>query len=371
MQLEKEELYRLTEGWLKGTLTDEETIILNNWYQQYGNEIDVFIEGDTEEAMRLRMLTRLKQHTKAAPVKRIWLKYAAAVIIICCIGAYFYTAQKHKPVPLENSITHDVPAPGTNRATLTLANGQKIILDSVAVGSLANEGEVTVKKLNDGQIVYSGHSNAIVYNTLTNPRGSKAINITLSDGSRVWLNSESSIIYPAAFVANKREVEIIGEAYFEIAQDSKRPFIVKANKTEVAVLGTHFNINTYTDIIDTRVTLLEGSVRVTKDNFSRILKPGEQAKVNESVDVINSADIEEVMAWKNGKFQFEGASIETIMNQVARWYNTEIIYEGKIEGNFVVSISRKLPVSKLLNLLSLTDRVKFEIKGNKIIVRPV
>lgn len=305
-------------------------------------------------------------------LRRSWFRYAAAILLILGTGAYLFTTVNAPEYPAKNNqrVLQDVQAPLGNQATITLADGRKINLGDAAGGELARQDETTLKKTNDGQIIYSGTSSRPVFNTLTNPRGSKVVVMTLADGSKVWLNSESTITYPASFTGASRTVEMSGEAYFEIAKDASRPFFVRHKDVEVQVLGTHFNINTYPDQGANAVTLIEGSVAVKKNNDVRKINPGQQARIDQQVNILNDVNVGEVMAWKNGVFQFNDASIETIMKQVARWYDAEVVYEAKVDGNFVARISRDMPVSKLLQILELTDRVHFEIQGRRIIVKP-
>ncbi|HEX2630722.1 MAG TPA: FecR domain-containing protein, partial [Chitinophagaceae bacterium] len=180
----------------------------------------------------------------------------------------------------------------------------------------------------------------------------------------VWLNAGSSITYPASFGGNTREVEMTGEAYFEIAKDASKPFIVKKGETSVTVLGTHFNVNAYDDEKDLRVTLLEGSVNV---NGTKI-RPNQQAIVGDDIRVTDKINIEEVMAWKNGLFRFETLNIEQIMRQVSRWYDVEIVYESHPQEHFKGDIPRDVPVSKVLQLLEATEAVHFKIENKRIIV---
>jgi len=235
-----------------------------------------------------------------------------------------------------------------------------------------------VKKLGDGQIVYAWTSlSASIlasYNTLTNPKGSKVIDITLSDGSRVWLNAGSSITYPIAFAGNERKITMNGEAYFEVTHNPEMPFKVCKGDMEVAVLGTHFNVNAFDDEASVRVTLLEGSIKASINGStgpggqSTILKPGEQAQIAAGINVVRGIDIEEVMAWKNGNFYFNGADIQTIMRQVARWYDVEVVYEGGLPtGHYNGKPSRALTVSEMLKVVEYSG-VKIRIDGRKIIV---
>jgi ferric-dicitrate binding protein FerR (iron transport regulator) len=276
---------------------------------------------------------------------------------------------------------------------LTLADGRTITLDDVQNGILTKEGNTAVSK-KDGIVMY--HSPAgdaqpaaiISYNTLTTPRGGQ-YQLVLPDGSKVWLNAASSIKYPTAFTGNERKVEVTGEGYFEVAKNASMPFHVQVNNMDVEVLGTHFNINGYSDEPSIRTTLLEGSVKVRqwsmvngqlKTENEALLKPGEQAALagthspltthHSPLTIDHSPNTEEVMAWKNGLFQFQDASIESIMRQVARWYDVQIEYKGKINNEFIGKIPRHVPVSSVLNILESTGWVHFTIVGKKIIVAP-
>ena len=236
------------------------------------------------------------------------------------------------------------------------------------------QGNVQLTKLHDGQIVYKGSSNEITYNTLINPRGSKVIQITLSDGTKVWLNSESSMRYPTAFTGSERVVEVTGETYFEVAKNPVMPFHVRKDGMEVTVLGTHFNLNTYAEEFDMKVTLLEGAVQVTSGEKDMVqLKPGEQSQLNNDgqLTMVKSVDMEGVMAWKNGKFDFgEKTDIGTIMRELARWYKLDLEYKGQFYHHFGGSISRDVNLSQVLKVLEATGGVHFEVSGNKVVVKP-
>lgn len=318
-----------------------------------------------------------------------WKKIAAAaaILVIIISGMYLLTGKKDSPQPV--SIAKDLPekdiaAPNSSTAVITLGNGQQIILDSAGKGTLATQGNVNVSKTADGQIVYTGTSDEILFNTLTNPRGSKPVTLTLSDGTKVWLNSESSLRYPAAFSGSSRPVEITGEAYFEVAKNPAQPFkVTVAGKGIVEVLGTHFNINSYADEQDTKVTLLEGSVKVAvlqslqqPVTNATIIKPGQQAFYNtakaatENIKIKNEVNIAAVMAWKNGYFNFENADLQTVMRQLSRWYNVQVIFQGNIpKRNFGGEMQRDLNLSEVLKLLE-KNNVHFKIDGNKLNVMP-
>lgn len=314
--------------------------------------------------------------------KSIWpsLAVAIAIVGVLLVGSYIFFLTNTK-TDFESSIliSQDIKAPETNRATITLADGSIVYLDSAVTGQVASQKNVKIVKLAEGQIDYQsiGENDQTLVtelNTLHNPKGSKVIMIKLSDGSFVWLNSGSSITYPVKFGKNERSVAIIGEAYFEVERDLSKPFLVQYGDVTVSVLGTHFNVNAYEDEDDERITLLEGSVRVNRNLVSKLLKPGQQAKITSNsnkIKVLNEVNLVEVMAWRDAKFMFdEKTDIKTIMRQISRWYNVDIEYRGEVTQRFWGTISKDLNVSHVLKILETTGGVKFNIENNKIIVLP-
>jgi ferric-dicitrate binding protein FerR (iron transport regulator) len=310
-------------------------------------------------------------------LRRMMARYAAAAAIILFVSAagWLFLIRTPKRDPATTSqktmATNDV-APGGNKAVLTLADGSNITLDSAGNGVLAQQGNAQVSKTNDGQLVYNitnEKPTEVLYNTLNTPRGGQ-YQLVLPDGSKVWLNAASSIRYPATFSGSVRQVDITGEAYFEIVKDASKPFHVRTGTQDVEVLGTHFNVNAYGDEEAVRTTLLEGSVKVSKDAASVIIKPGEQAVIasHSPFTIDHSPDIDQVMAWKNGMFTFNGADIHTIMRQITRWYDVDVVFEGDIKGTFHAEIGRNTNVSNVFRMLETTGAVHFKIDGKKIVV---
>jgi transmembrane sensor len=315
-----------------------------------------------------------KKGRRVIPFGRIGI--AASVIAVVIMGTFllFNRNISNKIVNggfVENRFQDDV-APGGNKAILTLADGSTIILDDAQNGTLSQQGSSKVVKF-DGMISYdpSTKNSDVVYNTISTPKGGQ-YQLALPDGSLVWLNSTSSIHFPTAFVGNERRIEITGEAYFEIARNRDMPFIVSVNGAEVQVLGTHFNINAYNDEENVRTTLLEGSVKFVNGDNSNMLKPGQQLQLatNGDIHVVSNVDVEEVVAWKNGMFDFEQAGIEKVMRQLSRWYDVEVEYQGKSDDLFIAEMRRNIKLSDALKALELTGKVKFDIRGRKIIVMP-
>ena len=313
---------------------------------------------------------------KETPVRKIrwWLPAAAAAVLILVAG-YFIRQRSNvsnaTPTDIVQQPATDVKPPAGNRAMITLSNGSSVLLDSVSKGQLALEDNVKLAKLDDGKIAYEGTTGETIYNTLYNPRGSRPVDMTLSDGSRVWLNAGSSISYPVAFTGNERKVTMTGEAYFEVAHDAKKAFIVTKGEMETKVLGTRFNIKAYDEESDIKVTLLEGSVAVKNKQSTLVIKPGQQAQITNAIAVDSDADLEAVMAWKNGRFVFAGSGTEETLREIARWYDVEVVFEGKVtEQHFGGDISRNVEASKVFEMLENTGVLHVRIEGKKIIVLP-
>src|SRR5690606_19611565 len=299
------------------------------------------------------------------------LKIAASFIGFICLSAFafwFYSSSTSSSDKLTvlSAEKADVK-PGGDKAILTLADGSVIDLTERATGEIASQGGMVVTKTEDGQLVYhlenEGLNSEIAYNSIATPRGGQFA-VVLPDGSRVWLNADSKLKYPTSFKGDSRTVELIGEGYFEVERDEKRPFKIKSNDQVVTVLGTKFNINSYEDEGYMRTTLLEGSVQVEKGQQALILKPGEQARVKESIQVAKVNTLHSV-AWKNGDFIFRNESIRDIMRQVSRWYDVEIEYQGGNESlRFGGIVSRAKDLSAVLTMLEKTGQVKFEVLMN-------
>jgi ferric-dicitrate binding protein FerR (iron transport regulator) len=323
------------------------------------------------------MLERLIKATRP-PVRRLPLfRYGAAAAVILGIAvAIFLPSRRHKQQPAqspaENLATTPIP-PGGNKASLTLAGGRIILLDSIANGQLAVQGSTTITKNDDGQISYNAAGAAIALeNTLTTPRGGQ-FQLTLPEGTKVWINAASSITYPTAFTGKERKVTIKGEAYFEVAQNKNQPFIVQVQDgPQVEVLGTNFNINAYTDEPSIRTTLVSGSVKVRYKDRSLLLKPSQQALLTrqQQLALDTVPDIDEVLAWRNGFFAFNKAPLEIVLRQLSRWYNVDIVYSDGVPAiRFEGEMKRDLNLSEVLNILRKME-VHCKMDGRRLIVLP-
>jgi ferric-dicitrate binding protein FerR (iron transport regulator) len=340
-----------------------------------------------EPAQRKERLNKLiREKIAAAPavviathrvhfLKRGWVRIAAAAIIILLLGSAVLVKLTKPPVK-ESSIAGVAPAPeiapGHDGAILTLADGSKIVLDSIEKGKLVSQAGAELV-LGNNQLTYKAQAQpaaAISYNMLNVPRG-RQFRVVLPDGTNVWLNAASSLRYPTAFTGATRQVEITGEAYFEVAHNAAMPFIVKKGETEITVLGTHFNINAYDEESTQDITLLEGSVQVKHGGNSLVIKPGQQARIGNGIKLADEVDLDEVVAWKNGKFQFgETADIQTIMRQVANWYDVDVKYSGTNFKHIGGTISRDVNLSQLLKVLETTGVVHFRVQGKTVEVLP-
>ncbi len=313
---------------------------------------------------------------KVVGMRTLWKYAAAAAVVLLLAGSLYLVLQKPNRAATNSETIATVPhviVPGGTKATLTLADGTVVQLDSAGVGNIASQGNSTVYT-NNGELAYTAANEnankAVVFNTVNTPKGG-LFQITLVDGTKVWLNSASSLRYPTSFTGETRVVELTGEGYFEVAHNAKQPFHVKVNDMEVAVLGTHFNINSYDDEPSVKTTLLEGKVMVKKAEGFVYLNPGQQAVVipEQPIRIAPGVDVEEVVAWKNGKFLFNGADVEAIMRQVARWYDVDIKYEAKINDPISGGLARSENVQQLLSILEATGKVKFRVNGKQITVR--
>jgi len=358
------------------TCSDEELKLLDEWYHQLKISNQTINDNDVvifTESMLKEFREKVGQGVKIIPFYRqpiFRMVTAASVLFVIFLGTYFYvTKPSSKTLVNQSIVKKDVIAPSSSKATITLSNGQIVELDAIGSGTLvASQGAVNVMKTEDGQIVYRGNSKEIAYNTLYNPRGSKVISLRLNDGTIVWLNSQSSIRYPVAFVGDDRQVEITGEAYFEVAKNLSKKFIVASNGLNIEVLGTHFNVNSYNENKNIKVTLIEGSVKIIKGGGTCILKPGQQAQVANEIQVLNGANIESVMAWKNGFFSFSGTSVEELMNILGRWYNVEIVFNKSIPNRqFGGQIATSANLSQVVKVLNESE-LKCALIDGKLVI---
>lgn len=368
----KEEFLKLVDKYLDKVASKEEIDDVEAYYTLFSEAPDVLetiAEFDltvTAQRLKNRISEKIRdEENKSKPtqdikVKPLWYRFAGVAIVLLAIGAgfYFYTSRTSSSDVKNLEVTNEI-SPGVNKATLTLADGKKLELKdavyTVAPAATQNRGKVS-------------------YNILSTPRGGQ-YQIKLPDGSRIWLNSETIVKFPVNFDAGAdRIIELQGEAYFEVAKMESTghllPFIVETRHQRITVLGTHFNVNSYENEDFTKTTLLEGSVRVNGNSGSEVvLKPNEQAALSAKGIQVIQVDTDQVIAWKNGKFDFVSEDIESIMRKIARWYDVEVIYKDELPNKqFSGSFSRFEDVSSVLRTIERTNTVHFKIEGRRILV---
>lgn len=309
--------------------------------------------------------------------RRIW--WAAAVILILLgSGIWFWPSGKMPDADgqiASIAAIDAIQAPAGVNAVLLLSNGQKIMLDTTSSGLIASEGNSSLIKSPGGDLIYNSRGTGTAManlNTLLVPAGSKVTHMTLADGTQVWLNADSKLTYPVQFNGNQRTVALSGEAYFEVSHNASKPFQVKVRDQTVEVLGTHFNINAYEDETSIKTTLLEGKVIVRRGQAQLALKPGEQVicvnQPNQPLQHILHPDMEAVMAWKSGLFNFNNKDLGTIMRQISRWYGVQIRFEGPIaQRKFGGELPKDLKLSEILQLLAKMN-IQFSMEGNVLTI---
>jgi hypothetical protein len=387
MKNSNERLNRLFNKYIEGTLSPIETDEFSGYVEDpaYKEEIQdllaaLYKEQQAELMSDKRQMRVLKNVlggaydlAPAVPVRRIWPRIvaAASVVLALSVGLIFYLRDKTKE---NNTIAyHNDVAPGHQGATLTLANGRKIRLTAAANGQLATQAGVEITKTQNGQLVYEikkKESQPDQINTLSTGNG-ETYQVKLPDGTRVWLNSASSLTYAASLdQTGKRQVKLTGEGYFEVAKDKLHPFVVQTANQEVEVLGTHFNINSYQDEPAIATTLLEGSVKVTAGNRSQVIKPGEQL-INNGTDMkVAQANTDNITDWKDGDFNLNDLDFRVAMRKIARWYDVEVIYDATVPQHIETGgwISRDKKLSVILRSIESLGSVHFKVEGKKLYV---
>lgn len=380
--MNNDEAKKLLTNYREGECTPEEEAIIESWYLDFNDE---------EKSITLEELDQAKNNVwESLPVHesvktkqfKLWPSFtriaAAAVILLSVsVGLYFATRKTdHNNVTAVVSTNNILP--GGKKAILTLANGKSLVLSEALNGKLADQTGTSIVKTANGEIVYNAENNnatKVEYNQLSIPRGGYYV-LTLVDGTKVWLNSESSLKYPTDFIGNERVVELTGEGYFEVASRKNQPFKVITSKQTVEVLGTHFNINAYDNESVTKTTLLEGSVKVASSQNKKqfgtseaILKPGQQALLKNDVFRVIEADTEGAVAWRNNYFMFNKEELGSIMRQLSRWYDVEVICPQDLEDKaFIGTISRSKSIKEVINIMEKTKDVHFKIEGRRITV---
>ncbi len=381
--MQKVDIQYLLEKYKAGTCTPEEFELLENWYLQW-NPDEAKVDPERLEQIKEEVWQILLSRNNKEKKIHKWVRVAAAAAIIFSLsaGAYFFLQTTDEAI--QQAQLYDVE-PGGNKAILTLADGSNVVLDSIQTGVFAKQGNTQIIKSDSGQLVYStslskGSKNLpgslkkgdtpVQMNTLTTPRAGQ-YRLVLPDSSIAFLDAFSSIRFPTAFNGQSREVTTTGQVYFEVAHDEHKPFKVTTKGQTIRVLGTHFNINAYDDEAVIKTTLLEGSIEVSSllTGQSSLIVPGQQSVIDTTGNIkIESADIDEITAWKDGYFRFNNVDLPSIMRQFSRWYDIEIVYENQnFPQQFNGKITRNASLSRVLKILELGG-VKFRIEEKKLIV---
>lgn len=394
---------KLIAGYLRDNLTASQQQELFDWV----NETDanrLYFSKATDEKLMAEKLKHFNREDKTLRLdktldsiypdskstgKGLMLrmkKYAIAACFMLIAGSviFFLTRVSTKKDLAETTTTttttnnNDVQ-PGTEKAVLILDDGTNIILDNRSNGEIARQGNTVVLK-EDGLLAYNPDNNNppanVLYNTIKTGRAEHFSSLVLADGTKIWLNALSSIHFPSSFTRKERPVEITGEVFFEVAKNFSKPFKVKVNGMEIEVLGTHFNVNAYSDEAIIKTTLLEGSVKVVNGKSSVLIKPGQQAQVANSssgdggIKVINDADVNAAVAWKNGLLVFNQVDIKVLLRQISRWYDVDFEFSGDIKTPKVYGeIPRTVNLSEVLKIIETNSKLQFTIEGKKVTVK--
>jgi transmembrane sensor len=369
--MEKEQLQELFKKYHSGKCTEEEKALLEAWYLQF-NEHEIEVTPQRIKGIGRKIFYELPGNESDFVITGLKLAAAAVTIgIMVTIGLNTFMPDKDQ----KNSNAVAEIVPGSDRAVLTLSNGKMIELDKISNGQITAESGHRIYKSTTGQVVYSESQSdktdtKTALNNISTPKGGQW-QVILPDGSKVWLNSSSSLDFPTSFQNQQnRTVKLHGEGYFEVAKDKKHPFIVKTDRQEVTVLGTHFNINSYDDEPSVRTTLAEGRIKIlSNDGAERILLPGQEASQSQNRLTVGDADLEETLAWKNGYFRFNDEKIQSVMRKLARWYNIEVKYISDTPNDSLNGkISRSKNIEQVLKALEATKTVHFKVEGRRVTV---
>ncbi len=383
-------LESLAHKYREGTLTEEELTYFEAWYNSFEDRRLEFPEDHSDTAtlrdhMFAQLSERIEQSKKAKEAQpgilAMWTRMLSAAAVLFFIGylvfSYFNREQIIKQAGKE-STSVDI-GPGKAKAILFLADGRALDLENASTGTIADQAGNLVNKTREGQLVYAAGATSagtVQFNKIVTPKGG-TYQVTLPDGTKVWLNAASSLKYPLSFKANEnnagnsiRLVELTGEGYFEVAKDREHPFIVRTGTQDVKVLGTHFNVNAYNDEPQVTTTLLEGAVEVRTHSGKALLHPGQEASLSGGHINVSAADTATITAWKNGNLSFKKTDIKKILRDISRWYDIEVTYKGKLpQYTLSGEVSRQAGLSAILKILRLSE-VHYELQGRSLIITP-
>lgn len=369
----KQEARELLDKYLDGTATPQERALFEQLSNRVTQKRFENMQAEPYEEIGHEIHSRLPRQRPLFKRNSFIAIAASFVLFVSAAAIIYYNRYPDLSSKPEKSQTADIK-PGRNQAMLTLANGKKIILTDAGNGELARQSGISIRKIQQGELIYSvlapNNRSQAEYNTTETPKGGQ-FRVNLADGTKVWLNSSSSLRYPTRFTGKDRQVILTGEAYFEVAHHASMPFKVQTGRQLVTVLGTHFNISAYHDEPTMKTTLIEGKVKVSMVNAQelKVLKPGEQAELINDQIAVSEGDTEQAVAWKNGYFRFKGENIESIMRKLSRWYDIEVKYGTSVpEEGYYGTVSRSKNISQVLAVLTETGSVHFKIEGRSVTV---
>jgi len=383
MRDSKNNIQRLLDRINSGVATDKEIEDYNRWCDAFQKDrVEESDTGEVHEDILVDVKNKINFNEKHLKIIS-WFKIAVAATIVLALtfgGYYFFSIHFFQPTGIVQEQPSDI-SPGTNKAVLTLTNGQTIILSNAQNGQLTLQGNSRITKIDNGVLAYENikqkgnpaNNQSVLYNELSVPKGG-TYQMVLPDGTKVWLNSASSIRFPTAFVGKYRKVRVSGEAYFEVAKDPDQPFIVETHDTKITVLGTDFNVMAYENESEVKTTLLDGVVKAEIPNSQKgiLLKPGQQASINKGSQDINveKVDAADAAAWIHGFLSLNEYSVQELMNKLSRWYDVKVEYKGGVpKQKFGGLINRNTNLSDVLSALKVAG-ISTEFKHHKIIVLP-
>lgn len=378
--MDDKKLKNLIDKFLSGDINQVEQNLLFATYEKLQENPEAWnnetmgIKEQVSNRIHSGIMTKIENKERKSVI--LWQRWSMAASFLFLIGLTFfiYDYAQNTWLNTNDSNNRFVISPGANSATLTLADGSTISLNELDKNESVKQGEISFKKEKDGLLTYQmaeSTQEASAINTIQTPKGGK-YEIVLPDGTKVWLNAMSKISFPVSFSSKERRIELNGEAYFEVAK-SRTPFVVKTNKQEIEVLGTHFNVQNYNDELTSKTTLIEGLVQINLNESTKpqLLQPGYQATISDKI-TIKEADLQETLAWKNGYFQFTDADLQSTLRQISRWYNVDIIYEANFisKKKFTGRLPRNTDFVAVLEILKYFD-IKFEIKSRELHIKKI
>ncbi|MCY4780009.1 DUF4974 domain-containing protein [Sphingobacterium sp. UT-1RO-CII-1] len=380
---DKEVLLKIAYKLEQGVASAEERAYFDRWYQSFDDdkiELPYIYDHNLEsihDRMHDKIFLKIDSEDKKSSTRFFNIRWisAAAILLLASVSLLVFLNKSVDTAAFETAVQHEdaLIKPAHAGGTLTLANGNKINLSEVGIGEIALDGGLVITKLANGEIIYEQTNNSSapnINNTISTVNG-ETYRVRLPDGTSVWVNTGSSLTFPLAFATNERKVHLTGEAYFEVAPDTKAPFKVLTDYQTIEVLGTHFNVSAYTDEAVVETTLLEGKVKVAHAGENALLHVGQQARsVKDRPGIrVRNADLEAVMSWKNGYFRFRNDNIKTVMQQIARWYDVDVVFTGRVtDEKFNGTIERTKSIHEVLGMLEATKVLRFKIEGRRLTV---